>query len=220
MTTFNPSNPKVLRVVTNMVNLLQYDADIAPIFRNVKILNSKRQSKSLRALLCPSKFNYQGIVTKCGKSGCQLCDIILEGPTLTFKKSEKPFEIRNNMNCEANDVIYILICTGCHSEYIGATNNLRLRMNLHKDQIRNERTRTLRVSHHIHQCARPTNKEPGFKFMPFYKSYHQERSMLLLKENHFIIKFDPSLNDHPVHNWLHVNDVIIDPYGRPPECIQ
>ena len=67
------------------------------------------------------------------------------------------------MNCNTLNCIYVLSCNGCKEEYIGETNNLRLRLNLHKNHV--TKNVGLNVSRHISECAK--NKHPKFYVKPF-----------------------------------------------------
>jgi hypothetical protein len=91
----------------------------------------------------------------------------MEGDCYTFKCGKKT-KIKYNTSCNAKHVIYVIICSGCKEEYIqfGETNDLRKRMTVHRQQIRDSRVRMLRMSDHINNWAR---EEPRFLVFPFYK---------------------------------------------------
>ena len=64
------------------------------------------------------------------------------------------FKVHEDMTCEVKNVIYVMKCRGCGEEYIRETGNfLRTRVTVHNQQIRDPRTRMLRVSGHIDECA-------------------------------------------------------------------
>ena len=61
-------------------------------------------------------------------------------------------------------------CRGCGKEYIGETGSfLRKRVTVHNQQIRDRRTRMLRVSGHIDECA--SNLNPKHYIFPVCKMY-------------------------------------------------
>ena len=98
------------------------------------------------------------------------------------------------MNCASTNLIYVITCKGCGENYIGQTGNeLRKRMTVHKQQIRDPKTRMIPLSGHISDCAR--NKSPYLTVFPFYKFHNnpneQERN---LKEREFIETYRPKLN--------------------------
>ena len=72
------------------------------------------------------------------------------------------------MDCNRRFVLCVLTCAGCGENYIGETKTeLRGRMTLHRQHIRDSKYRILLASAHIPQCAQ--NKEIKFTVFPFYK---------------------------------------------------
>ena len=157
-----------------------------------QFLPAKRQPPNLKRLLTSATFSDKPIcysVKKCGLN-CETCKIIKDGPSVKFKKGNNDFHVKNNFSCLTKNVIYVLFCNACGAEYIGETGNeLKTRMTVHRQQIRDASLRHLKVSKHIHACGK------GFIVYPFYKvpnnaSVHDRR----LKESHFINKYQPELN--------------------------
>ena len=83
-----------------------------------------------------------------------------------------------------------MICINCGEQYIGETGNeLKTRMVVHRQQIRTENLRVLKVSKHIFTCGK------GFKVFPFSKMFSSASSLdRKLKEQYFINVFKPELN--------------------------
>ena len=77
-------------------------------------------------------------------------------------------------------------------EYIGETGNLRKRVTVHNQQIRDPRTRILKVSTHIDTCA--SSHTPEYHILPFYKMNKQSAIARRDKEANFIQTFKPALN--------------------------
>ena len=72
------------------------------------------------------------------------------------------------MSCDVKNVVYVMKCRGCGEEYIGETGNpLRQRVTIHNQQIRDPKTRMLKVSEHIANCAHALN--PNIIFSPFIR---------------------------------------------------
>ena len=78
-------------------------------------------------------------------------------------------------------------CSNCTFTYIGETNNLRLRYNLHKQHIRENAV--FYVSKHIHSCGKG-----HFSIMPIFKMKNEDENERKEKEIHFIKKYLPELN--------------------------
>ena len=100
-----------------------------------------------------------------------------------------------------------MICDGCGSIYIGQTGDkLHMRMNVHRQQIRDASTRMLPVSRHIEQCGK--NK---FKVLPFYKCKNDDIDLRNRMEKHFINIFQPSLNClwASKTSWQLISEVVV-----------
>ena len=164
------------------------------ILSNYKFIKSKRQPYNLKRLLTKAKFtsNYICEVRKCTKPNCGLCIHLLEGNSFQFNCGMKS-KVHEDMTCEVKNVIYVMKCRGCGEEYIGETGNfLRKRVTIHNQQIRDPRTRMLRVSGHIDECANHLN--PKYYIFPFYKMYLESTTLRRAKEKWFINTLKPKLN--------------------------
>ena len=159
-----------------------------------ELINSRRQPKNLKRILTRAKFVTEEIecgTSKCGNKRCGTCPLILETNTFNFNAIDSPFTIKGKLNCTAKNVIYVIQCSGCHYQYIGQTNDLRKRVTLHKQHIRDSNLGKLKVSRHIDACA--VGKEPPFRICPLITKQNQKERELL--ENYFIQKYSPELNE-------------------------
>ena len=103
------------------------------------------------------------------------------------------FKVHEDMTCEVINVIYVMKCRGCGEEYIGETGNfLPKRDTIHNQQIRDPRTRMLRFSGHIDECASHLN--PKYYIFPFYKMYIENTTLRRAKKQLFINSLKPKLN--------------------------
>ena len=72
---------------------------------------------------------------KC-KKGCHLCPYILEEKII--KTDSFTWKINKTMNCETDNVVYMIKCQKCNNCYIGETERmLKERISEHKGYIRN-----------------------------------------------------------------------------------
>ena len=95
------------------------------------------------------------------------------------------------MSCGVKNLIYVMRCAGCGLEYIGETGDLRKRVTVHNQQIRDPRVRVLKVSAHIDACA--SSCTPKYHILPFYKINKQSALARRDKEAYFIQKFKHAL---------------------------
>ena len=83
-----------------------------------------------------------------------------------------------------------MTCLKCNAQYIGETGNeLKTRMTVHRQQIRDANLRVLKVSKHMFDCGK------GFTVFPFYKLHPNVSTVdRRNKEQYFIGLFKPTLN--------------------------
>ena len=96
------------------------------------------------------------------------------------------------MSCDVKNLIYFMRCAECGLEYFGETGDLRKRVTMHNQQIRDIRVRELKVSAHIDACA--SSCTPKYHILPFYKMNKQSALARRDKKSYFIQKFKPALN--------------------------
>lgn len=189
---FNPRNPHVKAKIMSILSILQCDSRMKSIMDKFKITWAYRQSHNLKSVLCPSAFKCSensiiGKVSKCNKSRCELCKIILPCSKITFENG-MIFIIKSFMNCESTFVIYAMICKNCKQFYIGETESLRPRMNNTKKDIKHEHYRKLFAYKHIYSCKK------GFNFLPIFECKNNDIIYRKNMELYFIDKLKPSLN--------------------------
>ena len=88
-------------------------------------------------------------ISKCGRSNCGICDILVEGESFKFKNGPL-FKVKTNIDCSSKNLLYVIKCEGCEENYIGQTgNDLRKRMTVHRQQIKDPSTRKIPLSAHL-----------------------------------------------------------------------
>ena len=194
VSTHNPKDPQMFNVIRENLPILEEDDIMRRLLSNYKLIKSKRQPYNLKRLLTKAKFQSNGSleVRRCNKPTCGLCIHLLEGSTIQFNCGIN-FKVHENMSCNVSNVIYAMKCRGCGEEYIRETGGLlRRRVTVHNQQIRDPRTRTLKVSEQIDICANTLT--PKYQIFPFYKMYSESISLRRAKERYFIDTLKPKLN--------------------------
>ena len=140
-----------------------------------------------------AKFSHVGStryrVSKCKDKKCKTCEVILEGSVYTLKNGGYRLEPKEDIDCRATYVIYVIRCLGCGHDYIGSTNNLRHRVANHKNHIKDPSREQCPVSSHLRTCSKGV-----FKIFPFHRTHDQNARNLLAIEHNFITKYKPQLN--------------------------
>lgn len=192
ITTYNPNNPNIFPIIKQSFNNFQYSKTMSNIFHKKKLVNSMSQAPNLGRLLCRSDFqsqHKQHEVKTCGKN-CVCCPYLLNASTYIFKKVHKTFYLKTSFNCESNNLIYVVICSGCKEEYIGETGCLvKERINIYRQHIRQPQYQQLPVEGHLRTCG-----DGMFHMFPFFKIRENNKTLRKSYEDYFIDKFKPSLN--------------------------
>ena len=194
ITTHNPNNPNIFNR-TKLLLSTGTSSTMTEINNRFRLLNSQRQPKNLKKLLTRAKFSSEteeGGSFKCQSPRCGTCPLIQSTSSVTFKnKPDSPFFINKRLSCTTKNVVYVIICPQCKKEYIGQTSDLRFRVTVHKQQIRDSRYRKLPVSKHLYSC----NKDPNvpFRICPLIVRENEIARKIL--ETHLIHKFQPELNN-------------------------
>ena len=121
--THDPSLPQIAWDVRNLISRIYHSKELKPIFKDYKIVNSKREPLNLLRILQHSRFdefpevNQRRDIVKCGQPNCKCCKEILEVDELYFPTSEIRFKIQTKMDCTVRNVIYTLICKKCEHTY-------------------------------------------------------------------------------------------------------
>ena len=192
--TYNPNNPNIQQIIKETLYFLNSSATMTEIMKDTEIIFAKRQCKNLKGILTRASFksdncNFNYKVTKCGNS-CETCKLIKEGESVTFNATNEVFRVKYNFTCHSRNLIYVITCLGCKKQYIGETGTeLRLRMNVHRQQTRHEELRQLFVNRHIFNCS-----NSQFSVFPFYKMSSNNPIERQAKETYFINRYRPELN--------------------------
>ena len=93
------------------------------------------QPKNLSQQLCQAKLQVpqtEAILSKpCQGNRCQLCTAFFSASCGT--SNGRTFHCRNQgSNCNTKWAVYVIMCDVCGLQYVGQTNDIRIRMNGHK----------------------------------------------------------------------------------------
>lgn len=189
---YNPNNPNLTELMKRTVHTLSKSDSLQGAFANVKIVAAKRQPANLKRLLTRAKFSTGPDIfeVKRCKANCATCRVLREGSSYVFNNIDMTFHLKSNFTCTTKNLIYALQCEHCGAQYIGETGGeLRLRINVHRQQIRDDSLRHLNVSKHLFACS-----NGKFNVFPFYKMHHSSDIDRKTKELYFITKYKPELN--------------------------
>ena len=74
----------------------------------------------------------------CNSKRCSHCNSIAHSQTFTSTSTGETFTMRHNTNCKSKNVVYLITCSQCQTQYVGQTRQpVSRRMNSHRFNINN-----------------------------------------------------------------------------------
>ena len=95
--------------------------------------NRNKASNSIGALETTEE---KGIFL-CGKK-CQMCQNkhLIPGKHFRCTVTNKNYKIKQHLDCNVRNVIYLITCNTCQKQYVGSTTNFKSRFTLYKSDIK------------------------------------------------------------------------------------
>ena len=194
--TYHPSIPQFKSILHSNFHILQNSTNCKEVFPDPPIL-SNRRPKNLREYLVRAKIKNDTTTTprgisKCpSRRNCNTCQHIQDGThTVTFYNTNKTFDIRQSLDCNSTNLIYLLQCKQClrnkktDCQYIGQTGRrIRDRLNEHRRDIINRRSDTSGVAEHF---CKPGHSIQDLQLLPLLQLHDTRESVRRAKEAYFI----------------------------------
>ena len=96
------------------------------------------------------------------RSDCQCCKQLIETRTFSSQITKETYNIRHNLDCKSNKVIYLLDCQKCGAQYVGKSETpFNIRLNNHRKNGNNTEA-TLSVSKHLREANHSFNRNTKF----------------------------------------------------------
>ncbi len=169
--TYNPHHPNIFSVVQESRSILEGGPAMNDLIDNTRLISSKCQPPNLKWILIKAAFDdktFKGEVRKCGnkRSGC--CKFLQTGNSFFFHRAGVNFNIKFDMTCSTENVLYVLTCMRCNEYYVGQTSNaLRERNMVHKQQVLHTDIGNCHASRHTNRCT--SHLPIPYKIMHFFK---------------------------------------------------
>ena len=196
--THNPSIGYPKGKIKTVLQDIQGDT-MKRVFKNTRVVFGTRQPESLRKSFVRSKFSFVKQKKKkvsglfiC-RQGCKYHRHGYITPCLSFRfgrKQEFFWEYRRFFDCNAKNVIYVLVCRKCWKFYIGETSDMKKRTRKHKSDVRHPKNSNCReLAEHLRSCS---SGSPQFRIFPLL--YVDDRNKRRFLESRLIKQFRPPLN--------------------------
>ena len=169
------------------------------VFQNTNVILSQRQPKNMLRILSTAKFrnedhptSYENGLYKCLDKRCKICSLYINQCKSFEMSNGKTWEIRSNITCRDNNIVYYLKCNMCNKQttYIGKTigditHGFKPRMNQHISDCRHDKS-TCKFPRHVYDCGIKNNclKEPFFEINVMLKLNNSHRVEMFEKMFH------------------------------------
>ena len=176
VTTFNPRNPNISRIIRDNWNIIENTEDLQKIFPD-KPLIGYRRLPNLRDILTSNTISYPPkkarqsisslppVCTRLAK--CTYCPKLHKVTIFISTHTDSTHQCRNlppkhRITCEIYNIIYLIHCTKCNKQYIGETGRpFRKRIYEHIASVKNPNKISTPVSRHF------TAEDHSYKHMRF-----------------------------------------------------
>lgn len=185
--TYSSTLPHVNNILSRHFNIIQQSTRLSSIFTEPpKVVY--RRGRNLKDMLVRAKTTgsekEEAGCRPCGKQRCQVCKHMTTTCAAKATHSDFTFRINEPLNCDSQNVVYLLHCEVCNQQYIGQTGNaFRLRLNNHRAHARTlpslPFSKHLMLPEHSFDKIRVTLLQSGF-----HSAREREQ-----RESYFIHKF-------------------------------
>ena len=138
--TYHPGLPNIGGVLRDLHPVLQSSKRCKDAIKEVPMV-AFRKPKSLSDYLVRARFTTSSNqevkgTCKCNSNRCQICNFLSLGRSFHSHITKKEFSINYNLDCNSNNVVYLISCKKCNIQYVGSTTTkFRTRFNNHKSRI-------------------------------------------------------------------------------------
>lgn len=195
--TYSSTLPHVNNILAKHFNIIQQSTRLSSIFTEPPRVVYRR-GRNLRDILVRARTttvqNIESGCRPCGKPRCKVCKHMTSTCLAKATSSDFAFKIKEPLNCDSSNVIYMLHCEVCDQQYIGQTGTaFRLRLNNHRAHTRAlphlPFSKHISLPEHSFDKIRVTLLQSGFR-----SSREREQ-----RESYFIHKFRTithGINEH------------------------
>ncbi|XP_053377373.1 uncharacterized protein LOC123529459 [Mercenaria mercenaria] len=165
---YNPSLPNIGQILNKYWGLFELsEKSSVRILVKCKPIIAYKRPTNLSDILVHSSLmssDVNGGVLKCNRTRCSHCANITESVQFTSSQTLKTYDVKENLNCMSENVIYLITCKKCKLQYVGQTHQkCSQRMNSHKFDIRHFPDTPTNVSEHFNS---ENHSVSDFSFMP------------------------------------------------------
>ena len=141
--TYHPQLPNIGVLLKELHPLLQLSDRCNQAVPHVPMMALRRpknlQDYLVRAKLRPVSNSDRGTkgTMHCKSNRCDVCNYVTPSSSFTSHTTKRSYNINYQLDCNSNNVVYLITCKVCGLQYVGSTSTkFRLRFNNHKSRLR------------------------------------------------------------------------------------
>ena len=204
ITTYNKSLPRIRYALNKHWNLLQINEKLKGSFeqtpklvyrRNKNIRDYIGQTTIQNNKVLKKKDLKQGKCRPCLTSTRNLCCRHISSTTkFTSFQTKQEFKIFHNTTCKSNNIIYLMECRKCKTQYVGKCETaFNIRLNNHRTNAYHPTKDSIPACKHFHGDGHDFNRDAKFTIIEQIrntngKTQTQINKIILQRENFWIIK--------------------------------
>lgn len=201
---YNPRLPSLNKFIQKSLYKLYQDEQMRKCFPEGSLLVSHKKAPNLKQILVDQRYNQRNKVSNpqgalvtneekgiflCNRK-CQLCQNghLITGKHFRCSVTKKKYSIKQHLDCNVRNVIYLITCKTCQKQYVGSTTNFKARCTLYKSDIKLVKKSCSCVQH-----FGKTHSWSDFQIQPIEKVYLSEElndsekeKKLLARERHWM----------------------------------
>ena len=99
--------------------------------------NNRNKAQNLPANNQVNETTLEKVIFLCNRK-CQMCQKqhLIPGKYFRCTVTKKSYAIRQHLDCNVRNVIYLITCNACQKQYVGSTTNLKTRFANYKSNIK------------------------------------------------------------------------------------
>ena len=143
---YDPRLPSISKIVSRHWRSIKQDPYLAEVFPQPPLVAYKRpaniKDKLVRAKVPdrapPRPKRILNGMKKC--LNCPICPFVKTGQIVKSAQSEYRTEIKQNVDCQTKNIVYLLGCKKCQTQYVGESNRtLQSRFSEHLGYVKNKK---------------------------------------------------------------------------------
>ena len=149
---YNPRLPPLNKFLKQSLSKLYEDEQMRKCFPEGSLLVSHKKAPNLKQILVDQRYNNRNKASNsigaletteekgiflCGKK-CQMCQNkhLIPGKHFRCTVTNKNYKIKQHLDCNVRNVIYLITCNTCQKQYVGSTTTLVVKnKSVKSDQI-------------------------------------------------------------------------------------